>query len=124
MKKVLITMAVLTGMMAGGMVLSSFTAPKTNDKTVCSQINVNDEWREVGRYYGYDKDGNRSTYKFVIWEKSGMCGAYYWTYANQGWIYNPDNVNDDSWKSSGQLRQNTEKKWYASLDGTIYFIDF
>ena len=80
MKKVLITTAVLASMVAGGMVLSSFMAPKTNDETVCSQINANDEWTYIGSYYGYDKDGNKTAFTFKIWERKNACNSYYWVY--------------------------------------------
>lgn len=117
MKKVLITMAVLTSMVIGGMVLSSFTAPRTNDETVCSQINANDDWTKIGNYYGYDRDGNKSVYQFTIWEKKNACNSYYWVY------YHDENP-DETTGSKGVLRQNSEKKWYAALNGTNYFIDF
>ena len=118
MKKVLITMAVLASMVAGAMVLSSFTAPKTNDESVCSQINSDDEnWTYIGSYYGYDRDGNKTGHTFRIWERKNACNAYYW-------VYGCDSNPDETSCSNGVLRQNSEKKWYAALDGTNYFIDF
>lgn len=121
MKKVLITMAMLTSMVAGAMVFSSFATPKTNDEPVCSQINANDdEWTRIGEYYGYDNEGNKSRYTFLIWERKNACNSYYWVYkscVDDGW--RPDTTNCPS----GVLRQNSEKKWYAAL-GTNYFIDF
>lgn len=117
MKKVLITMAVLTSMVIGGMVLSSFTAPRTNDETVCSQINANDDWTYIGSYYGYDKNGNKSISPFKIWERKNACNAYYW-------VYKCDTNPDEIICPKGVLRQNSEKKWYAAMDGINYFIDF
>lgn len=119
MKKVLITMAVLTSMVAGAMVFSSFVAPKTNDETVCSQISVNDEWTRIGFYYGYDSNGRQSNWKFSIWVKQGEPNTYYWVYADDK---KPDQLIDEGQK--GVLRQNSEKKWYAAYKGIIYFIDF
>ena len=116
MKKVLITMALLTGMVAGGVLFSSFATLKTNDETICS-INTNDDWTYIGSYYGYDRNGKRSVSTFTIWERKNACNAYYWVYANDK---NPDETRN----SNGVLRQNSEKKWYAALDGTNYFIDF
>lgn len=121
MKKVLITMAVLTGMMAGAMVFSSFAAPETNEEAVCSQISANDEWTYIGSYYGYNRDGDKSEYQFCIWEKKNACNAYYWVYAAPS--YNPDQAASQGSKN-GVLRQNSEKKWYCALNGTNYFIDF
>jgi len=120
MKKSLISATLLIGMIASAM---AFTTSKENAEVLDTQISAQDDWREVGRYTGYDANGKKSTYEFIVWEKQGMCGAYYWTYMNQGWVYNPDNANRTG-RSSGQLRQNSEKKWYASLNGTQYFIDF
>ena len=123
MKKVLFTMVMLTSMVAGTMVFSSFTASKTNDETVCSQISMNDGWRNVGEYYGYDRNGHRSTYTFIIWEKEGVCGSFYWTYT--GYSGDPDKLKERGHSEcTGQLRQNSEKKWYAAYNGTNYFIDF
>jgi len=112
-------MAVLTGLVAGGMVFSSFTAPRTNDETVSSQINANDDWTRIGDYYGYDRDGKKSDKQFTIWEKKNACNSYYW-------VYNDSSTTPDKRDSyyTGVLRQNSEKKWYAALAGTNYFIDF
>lgn len=115
MKKVFITMAVLTSMVAGVMVFSSFMAPKTNDETVCSQINANDEWTYIGSYYGYDKDGKETAFTFRIWERKNACNSYYWVYGDSN---NPDETD----YANGVLRQNSEKKWYAAKGGEIYFI--
>jgi len=113
----MITLAVLTGMVAGAMVFSSFAAPTTNDEIVCSQISANDEWTYIGSYHGYDRNGKESVYQFKIWEKKNACNAYYWVY---GCSSNPDETDCDN----GVLRQNSEKKWYAAHDGNNYFIDF
>ena len=120
----MISATLLIGMMASVMVFSSFVTPKENAEVLSSQVSAQDDWKEVGRYYGYDANGKRSMQQFIVWEKQGMCGAYYWTYMCQGWVYNPDQINGDRSKASGQLRQNSEKKWYASYDGTQYFINF
>lgn len=122
MKKILITMAVLTGMVAGAMVFSSFATPKTNDETVCSQINSNDGWRKVGTYTGTSDDGK--TRKFHIWEKDGMCNAYYWVCSDQCSEYNPDEIAEHCNAPTGTLRKNSEGRWYCALYGTNYFIDF
>ena len=55
-----------------------------------------------------------------------MCGAYYWTYNNVvSGVYNPDQVSENKRdRRGGKLMQNSEKKWYASLDGKQYFINF
>ena len=124
MKKILITMAVLTGMVAGAMVFSSFTAPKNNDETVCSQISMNDGWRRVGKYTGKSDDGQYL--KFTIWEKEGSCNAYYWVVDCQGvngvllGESNPDETRCDT----GAVRKNSEGRWYCAYGGRNYFIDF
>ncbi|MBR1800421.1 MAG: hypothetical protein IJ767_02855 [Bacteroidaceae bacterium] len=126
MKKVLISATLLIGMVASAVVFSSFTTPKENSEVLDTQISVQGDWREVGRYKGYDANGRSSSWDFVIWEKEGMCGAYYWTYNNLiTGVYNPDQVSEDKHqRRGGKLMQNSEKKWYASLDGKQYFINF
>lgn len=120
MKKVLITMAVLTGLVAGGMMFSSFVTPKTNDETVCSQINANEGWTIVGTYTGNTDDGYK-TKQFAIWEKEGICNAYHWTTDCNGYGYkNPD----ETTCSTGAVRKNSEGRWYCAFAGDNYFIDF
>ena len=122
MKKVLITMAVLTSMVAGGMVFSSFAAPKTNDKSAHTQINANNGWRKVGVYFG-QTDNGKYGHNFAIWEKDGMCNAYYWV----DWSCDPiqGNLNPDETRcSTGALRKNSEGRWYCAQDGYNYYINF
>jgi len=113
-------MAVLTGMVAGAMVFSSFVVPKTNDETVCSQINANDGWRQVGEYTGYLEGSQTVSLTFVIWEKDGLCNAYYWVIKNSQRNKNPDETDCET----GALRKNREGQWYAAFRGQIYFINF
>lgn len=122
MKKVLITMAVLASMVAGAMVFSSFAAPKQKMSKECPSITIDEGWNKVGSYYGYNKEGKKSDWCFVVWEKAGMCNAYYWTYDSYvGGPYDPDKVpNGDT----GALRKNSEGKWYAARYGENWFIDF
>lgn len=112
-------MAVFIGMMGGAMVFSSFVAPKTNDETVCSQIDVNDGWREVGVYFGRGQYYGHES-RFRIWEKDGMCNAYYWVYQNTA--NDQDKDPDKTSCPKGALRQNSNKEWYAAYDGEIYII--
>lgn len=122
MKKVLITMAVLTGLVAGGMVFSSFAAPKQDSKKECTKIEMNDGWTRVGDWWGYTETGRKSDYRFVIWERKDACNSYYWVYLN---YTNSENSDPDHTKcTTGVLRQNYEKKWYANVNGTQYFINF
>ena len=117
MKKVLISATLLIGMMASAMVFSSFTTPKENVEVLNNQVSAQDDWREVGRYSGYI-DGKQTTTRFIIWEKQGMCGSYYWTVC--GDIYDrPDNAKSGR---TGKLMLDGKKNWYASLDGIIYYI--
>lgn len=119
MKKVLITMAMLTGMVAGGMVLSSFAVPKTNDKTVCSQIDMNDGWTRIGSFRGrWDGPRLYDEKSFIIWEKSGMCNSYYWTLNYDECKGNPDVTECES----GALRKDDDGRWYASCDNRRYYI--
>lgn len=60
MKKIMMTMAVLVGMMTGAMMLSAFTTPKQDVKAESSQIQMNDDpwqlYRENVAYCNGDTD--------------------------------------------------------------------
>lgn len=105
-------------MIVGIVVLSSFNVPKTNEEIVLLQ-NSDGGWTRVGKYRGYESDGTESAYKFTIWEKKDMCNSYYWVYYEDT---DPDNVTSSH--NKGVLRQNSDGKWYAALNGFIYYIDF
>ena len=54
MKKIMMTMAVLVGMMTGAMMLSAFTTPKQDVKAESSQIQMNDSpWKKVRESVAY-----------------------------------------------------------------------
>ena len=119
MKKLFIAASLIIGMIAGAMVLSSFSEPKQDGKNESTEITMSDGWTRIGQYTGVTNDNKTQT--FIIWEKEGMCNAYYWTLSSWG-STTPDNVTTPS--CHGVLRQNSEKKWYAAYDGKNYFIDF
>ena len=121
MKKLFIAASLIIGMIAGAMVLSSFSEPKENDNNACMEITMADGWTRVGQYQGVSKDYKSET--FIIWEKEGMCNSYYWTSGcykgadpDWHWDNDPSNV--------GALRKNRDGEWYAAYDGKNYFIDF
>lgn len=116
MKKLLIVASMLTGMVAGAMVLSSFSEPKEMKIGTCKEITMADDWTLVGKYYGKDANGKQSGAMFTIWQKEGMCNQYYW-------VYSDDKTPDKTTAAHGVLRQNKEGNWYAA-NGTNYFIDF
>lgn len=123
MKKLLIAASLLIGMIAGAMVLSSFSEPKEMDYKTCTEITMTDGWTYVGEYVGTTRDG--VTHRFKIWEKEGMCNSFYWvayskSYVIQNWSLNPDETNFPS----GVLRRNSEGKWYCAYNGDNYYIDF
>lgn len=124
-KKIFVTAALFIGMIAGAMVFSSFDTPKQKVSKEFSSITKGDGWNMVGSYFGYDREGNKSSFPFVIWEKAGMCNAYYWTYDHYtcGPI-DPDRVKSIKIEDTGALRKNSEGKWYAAHQGTNWFIDF
>lgn len=116
-------MAILTGMVASSMVFSSFAAPKDERNNTYVKITVKDGWRMVGIYEG--KSADNWTQQFVIWEKEGMCNAYYWVEKWGSDLKNQKNPDEsESFVNKGILRQNSEKKWYAAYNGRNYFIDF
>lgn len=115
MKKSLISATLLIGMIASAMVFSSFTTSKESEEILTTQISVQDGWTKVGRYKGY-KEGDSRPKLFTIWEKKSMCGSYYWT------VDNNEDADPDKAYKSGQLRQNSEKQWYAAFGGDIYII--
>ena len=117
MKKIMISATLLIGMMASAMVFSSFTTSKENIEV----LNVQGDWRRVGSYYGYDDNGKRSDRDFIIWEKDGMCGAYYWTCYMSG---NPDEVSSRPGGAvyTGKLMKNSEGKWYTTYCSRKWYI--
>lgn len=121
MKKLFIAATLLIGMVAGAMVLSSFSEPKVVEEIACSRTELNDGWRVVGTYVGrYYFNGKISdTCTFVIWEKEGMCNAYYWVVNNDP-KKNPDQVDATS---TGALRKNSENKWCAAFHYKTYIIE-
>ena len=74
MKKVLITMAVLASMVAGAMVLSSFTAPKQISKDeMCNGLNIPSYWEGLAR--------NKANYDcglyITVYQTPNLCNDYY-----------------------------------------------
>lgn len=125
MKKLFIAASLLIGMIAGAMVLSSFSEPKEEGNKDCMGICVKDDgWRRVGSYEGKTEDGNNKLL-FVIWEKEGMCNSYYWTTGSSYSSENPDwHIEHKMGGATGALRQNRDGYWYAAYQGKNYFIDF
>lgn len=87
MKKIMMTMAVLVGMMTGAMMLSAFTTPKQDVKAESSQIQMNDDpwqlYRENVAYCDGDTDqckGKGDVYvntdTFQIQIRLGVYGTY------------------------------------------------
>jgi len=122
MKKLFIAASLIIGMIAGAMVLSSFSEPKEELNEDCIEITMADDWTYVGEYVGRTSDDE--THRFKIWEKEGMCNSYYWVakseYYDNGWINNPDETRCQT----GVLRRNNEGRWYCAYRGDNYFIDF
>lgn len=114
-------MAVLTGMVAGAMVFSSFAVPTHKESTDCSEVTIKDGWREVGVFIGTCKDCYYSQ-KFRIWETRDACSSYYW-------VCNYSNIDDEEFLKNpdetrcyhGALRQR-DGKWEAVIEGKVYTI--
>ena len=123
MKKLFIAASLLIGMIAGAMVLSSFSEPKEEINKDCMGICVKDDgWRRVGEYEGKTEDGKSTT--FIIWEKEGMCNAYYWVAYHYNAEPHRENPDKAPAAATGALRQNRDGYWYAAYQGKNYFIDF
>ena len=84
MKKVLITMAVLVSMIAGTMVLSSFTAPKQDVKENTSEIINDDGWDDYAivmacpynKHNGqWERDRTLVCSKDLLVQRKAMCGT-------------------------------------------------
>ena len=121
MKKLFIAASLIIGMIASAMVLSSFSEPKENETVGCSIVIADNGWREVGVYEGcYDRgDGKEKCDYFIIWEKEGMCGAYYWTIVSNP-HEDPDYYRNTGY--SGGLRQNSDKQWVVAYEGRLYIL--
>lgn len=123
MKKLFIAASLIIGMIAGAMVLSSFSEPKQEESIDYTDIMMADGWTYVGEYRGFREDHPGDNYysKFVyVWEKGGMCGAYYWTLAYNH-KYDPDEAVKHN-HSNGKL-MNSNGKWYFAYDGDRYIVD-
>ncbi|MBQ6084382.1 MAG: hypothetical protein IJK92_08555 [Bacteroidales bacterium] len=118
MKKLFIAASLIIGMIAGAMVLSSFSEPKEELNEDCIEITMADDWTYVGDYVGRTSDDK--TQRFRIWEKEGMCNSYYWVSKCDNSRLNPDITSC----TKGVLRQNRDGYWYAAFCGDNYFIDF
>lgn len=83
MKKILITMAVLTGMVAGAMLFCSFSKPEQENATNSSLVSVNTPTFWEGRAErGFDVDSNNTmTFNdyidIKVYSVEGQCGTYY-----------------------------------------------
>ena len=123
MKKMLITMAVVTGMVAGAMVFSSFMAPKHEKKTECVQTksNVPVYWEGCAHACG-------EPYLFIkVYQTEGQCNSFYaivtsaYYTSNNGkelWVrenpkYNPDKDRPYCY----------EKKYYVTCGGDDYYFN-
>lgn len=121
MKKVLITMAVLTSMVAGAMMFSSFCEPKQNVNKKLLEATVKDGWREIGVFIGTCPNCYY-TAKFRIWETKDACGSYYWVLLDGDYDADEYRKNPDETRCAhGALRQR-DGKWQAVVSGTIYTI--
>lgn len=120
MKKILITMAVLTGMVAGAMVFSSFAAPNSNDNKERVQLNVNDPvfWEGEAK----DADYYQKVY-ITVYQTVGQCNSFYAIdkQNNQYWVkenprYDPDNCR-------GGRGDTCNRKYYITKGGTNYYFN-
>lgn len=121
MKKLLIAASLLIGMIAGAMVLSSFSEPQREIRKEKEQITMNERWTKIGEYKG---KGPSSYETFVIWQKEGMCNSYYWVNVLHDYrdccYTNPD----EACSTTGVLMKDRDDNWYAALYGDKYIIDF
>ena len=80
MKKVLIVTAVLFGMMAGVMLLSSFSTVKESEETTVTKVNVTDgeweDWTTVSAkgYYTASKKSTNTGYTNCKVQRRAWCG--------------------------------------------------
>lgn len=97
MKKLFIAASLLIGMIAGAMVLSSFSEPKKNEKTTCLQLifKTPTYWEGHARRAN---NPNAATLYIKVYQSEGQCNSYYAVttdngYEEQMWVKeNPDYV--------------------------------
>lgn len=78
MKKVLITMAVLTGMVAGTMVFSSFVAPKQEETRQQIRTNVTDRTVASNLKCPCRDNSGRTCYYWIdVYASDNACYSYY-----------------------------------------------
>lgn len=126
MKKILITMAVLTSMVAGAMVFSSFAAPKQEKGMFSSSIKLFDRtWLSAGSHFGEDENGNViPRYEFYVWGRSDdgrnvIDDDFWWTLIN----ITPDQALNRS-EPYGRIYKNEYEQYYLNFDGSKYYIRF
>lgn len=125
MKKVFMTMAVLTGLVAGGMMFSSFTTPTQDEVKECMQLtqSIPAYWdgmaHTCGRYSNW--------ISITVYQTEGQCNSFYAVleaignnaYLEKGkqlWVkVNPDY---DKSKSGSCYR-----KYYVTYQNENYFFD-
>lgn len=124
MKKILITMAVLTGMVAGAMVFSSFAAPRQVEKEKCTQIEASTPvyWEGVAYYANLSYGGSRTNTSIYITVYRDVFNSFYAktkdgkemvVKTNQA--YDPDRRSTDPWYKG--------QKYYVTCGNLDYYFN-
>lgn len=121
MKKVLITMAVLTSMVAGAMVFSSFAAPKQNAQKECMQTEVNVPTYWEG--YAYPTNGQGGAVNLYgiyisVYQTENACNSFYAKTKDgkEAWVKTNPNYDPDN-RVSWMRRQ----KYYVTFGSDNYY---
>lgn len=120
MKKLFIAASLIIGMIAGAMVLSSFSEPKQEINKECTQFSVNDPvyWEGEAKTADY-----YNAVYIKVYQTSGQCNSYYAVtkFGEEFWVkenpdYDPDNCND----ARGYT---CTRKYYVTIRNINYYFN-
>ncbi len=130
MKKVFMTMAVLTGLVAGGIVFSSFTTPQQERANGVLEFKVNDPIYWQGRAVKYNGSLQASSWVEInVYQSANACNSFYavitnsnlsYTRGDQVWV--KENPNYDSDSRQRNINPNV-RKYYITYGGKDFYFD-
>ena len=127
MKKLFIAASLLIGMIAGAMVLSSFTAPKQGLNEKCEQVGTNVPTYWEGCVHRYD---HPMAYVYIkVYQTEGMCNSFYAVLIgsrSSDSVKDGDEVyvkNNPNYDPDHMPHQLNKSKYLITYHGHDYFFD-
>lgn len=121
MKKVFMTMAVLTGLVAGGMVFSSFTEPNQEAKKDCFQqlVNAPVYWEGYANHRSDPAWNNRIYIK--VYRTEGQCNSFY-AVLTGGEMCLDDDIGRQFWVKENEQRP-LGRRYYVTYRNSDYYFN-